>query len=202
MYRRTFWVEVLNAFLDEFTPNILVINTGSWYKGDGEFLNGVKRRYGAITKWKQKCRLLHMDCQLIWRTTLPGHTNCQHFDQPATSVEQMTNYISNRSHYNTEKQWGFHWQDFAHQTELITKSLQEKLEFDVDILPAYDLAILRPDAHRYTQDGQYECLHFCALSGVANALTEVLMQLMRLRQQQQQQAVANNATIDSKFLWL
>lgn len=43
IYRRTFWLEALSEFLQDYTPNVLVINTGAWYNPDKKFLNYVER---------------------------------------------------------------------------------------------------------------------------------------------------------------
>ena len=182
MFCRTFWLEILNSVLQNNEIDILILNTGAWYNPDADFLNKVERRYGAIQDWKGKCNDKKRNCQLIWRTTLPGHPQCERFEKPATSALKMELHILNQSLYQRGQE-KFHWWDFSRQTRLLIESLKKQFGDEIDFLPAYDMALLRPDAHkiRFSPKGVPDCLHFCALSGVGSAMTDAFFHLMKSR---------------------
>ena len=185
IYRRTFWMEVLHGFMIEVnhTPDVLVLNTGSWYVPN--VVGRVERRYGAIKGWQEKCREQGRDCHVVWRTTAPGHPRCAEYNQPSTSVEEMEDLVANLTLYPLKDGTpDFHWWEFKQQNVLMLESLN-KSGLGFDVIPAYDVHLLRPDSHqKWTPNGERDCLHHCLLYGPVEVVNEFLLQLLRIRQRE------------------
>lgn len=193
LHRRSFFLErmLMAHMLDAVTPDVMVLNRGSWYANDVALLRGIGRISPILQAYQSKCRSeKHSDCHLIWRTTVPGHPGCMHFTKPATSVAAMEAHIANLSLYSKFGQGKFHWWDFAHQNSLAVERLREKLSVDnsssaeLDVMPAYEINILRPDLHTLSnRTDETDCLHNCALAGKTTVYNQLLLHLMRLRKQ-------------------
>lgn len=179
MFRRTHFLEIVSDFLNNATPDILLLNTGQWYTN--KVVKLIERRYDTIKEWQAKCKILGKDCQLIWRTTVPGHPFCTKYTEPAISVEKMEQLVANISWYPIRKgEPQYHWWDFKHQNQLVMNSLDQS-ELGFDVLPSYDFLILRPDVHRkLTPEGTPDCAHACLLEGSVSLVNQLFLQLIRL----------------------
>jgi hypothetical protein len=191
VFRKGFYLEVVNKFLNDFTPNILVLNTGAWYRPDKTLRRQFSRRLGAIKNWYNKCQNQQLDyCLFVWRTTVPGHPQCDNFTKPATSVTEIENMVANLSLYTNKGRTegrgpgagGYHWWDFKHQNAIALKMMNESLTIPYEILPAYDINILRPDEHKaWNKFRNADCMHSCPGSSKLTVLNQILFQLMKIR---------------------
>lgn len=185
LYRRTFFLEprMLADVLSIITPDIMVLNRGSWFSVDGKLLKSMKRLGPVLQTYQETCRNASLDCQLIWRTTVPGHPDCRQFTEPATSIAAMEAHIANLSLYSRYGRGKFHWWDFSRQNSLVVDLLQEWVSVD-NIMPAYDINILRPDQHTMeNRSNEIDCLHNCGVSGKVTVYNQLLLQMMKLRKQ-------------------
>jgi hypothetical protein len=166
-FRRSNWLREFETTLHEVEPDILIMNRGSWYSTDEKLVGRIEQSIGLLESWK---RPLH----LIWRTTVPGHPECNRFHEPATNLQLMEHHVTNMSLY-TEQMLRWHWYDFQHQNRLVVESFSES-SLDWDLLDAYSLNVLRPDEHL---DG--DCLHNCQPGSKTLVLNRILLHLMKLR---------------------
>jgi hypothetical protein len=106
----------------------------------------------------------------------------------------MEAHIANISLYSKFGRGKFHWWDFAHQNSLAVETLREKLVDNssigsgdamvMDVMPAYEINILRPDQHTLSnRTDEIDCLHNCALAGKTTVYNQLLLHLMKLRKQ-------------------
>jgi hypothetical protein len=109
-------------------------------------------------------------------------------------VAVMEAHIANISLYSKFGRGKFHWWDFAHQNSLAVETLREKLVDNssigsgdamvMDVMPAYEINILRPDQHTLSHRiDEIDCLHNCALAGKTTVYNQLLLHLMKLRKQ-------------------
>jgi len=97
-------------------------------------------------------------------------------------MAEMEALVANVSLYSDRGREEFHWWEFAKQNGMAVQLLHEhNLTFDV--IPAYEINMLRPDGHtqRY-RFKELDCLHNCALSGKVTVYNQILLQLLKLRQ--------------------
>ena len=157
-------MEVLNDFMMEVkhAPDVLVLNTWVWYKPN--LVRNVERRYGAIKGWQEKCRKQGRYCHIIWRTTAPGYPRCTDYNQPSTTVEEMEDLVANLTWYPLKGGKRGHWWKFKEQNLLMMESLN-KSGLGFEVIPSYDVHILRPDSHKslVPPQGEIDCLHHCLL---------------------------------------
>jgi hypothetical protein len=171
-------------------PDVIVMNFGAHYVEDTKFSSKIRQMMDEVQQWQAECRLKgKANCLFIWRTTVPGHPNCRDFKEPATSIEDMEALVANRSLYNSlgKNAANFNWWLFKHQNELAMKLIQEAASsspFPIlyDFMPAYEINILRPDAHHARKKkGTLDCLHSCEPGSKATVYNQILLHLFRLR---------------------
>jgi hypothetical protein len=114
-------------------------------------------------------------CQLIWRTTVPGHPKCKSFIEPSKSLAEIEGGMGRKS-FTVPPKKNYWWSEFKHQNILALLALSHSLDYD--ILPAYEINLLRPDDHKKRDD----CLHSC-VPGKAAVYNQALLHLMLLHQQ-------------------
>jgi hypothetical protein len=165
---------VTQAIFDEGTfPHVIVMNRGAHYKNDSLLLDGVRQVTQEIQAWQEECRQRNVACHFFWRTSVPGHPQCNHtatsFSEPVNDLAEMEAFIADRSLYNN-RTLGYHWFDYQHQNLLVEDLLKQELGQEnqsgakndnhkaLQILDAYYLNVLRPDEHRAHQG---DCLHNC-----------------------------------------
>ena len=163
--------KVANALKEN--PRIAVFNRGAHYTDDDELMNGIQQIITLAHEWQERCREENRQCLLIWRTSVPGHSDCRAYTTPINNLELMEQRLQMGLEMGRfSKQWG--WTKFNHQNELIINALNESgLIFDV--LDAYAINMLRPDSHT-------DCLHSC-LGSKQDVYSQAILHLMRLRQQ-------------------
>lgn len=174
-------------FLNETRPDIMVFNRGAHWPGlDKELMNGYPQKPGEsgmvnlikdLHRYQGQCRKEGRDCLSIWRTSPPGHPWCQNFTHPATSLKQMEDYIAYDPMTYLDHMKKFMWWEFKTLNKVILEEFQKSHEpkFQFDIIPGYEVNILRPDGHVSADD----CLHNCD-PGVADVYNTLLLHLMRL----------------------
>ncbi|KAG7341630.1 GDSL/SGNH-like acyl-esterase family protein [Nitzschia inconspicua] len=164
---------VSQAIFNEGTfPHVIVMNRGAHYKNDTVLLTDLREIIREIQAWQEECSLRSIKCHFFWRTSVPGHPQCNHsatsFSAPVNDIEKMEAMIADLSLYNN-RTLEYHWFDYQHQNLLVEELLQHELlppkpdtiisnENVLQILDAYYLNVLRPDEHRAHQG---DCLHNC-----------------------------------------
>jgi hypothetical protein len=146
--KRDFFLHNVGNIIDEFNPDVLVLNRGAHYTPNDKLADDLHRIIiPSLVDWQTQCKLQHRNCMFIWRTSVPGHPNCTQYTQPATSVEAMEAVIEEHGAV-------FKWNAFKEQNELIMSILAES-NLTYEIMDGYNVNILRPDAHKNKGD----CLH-------------------------------------------
>lgn len=136
--------------IDEDFPFIIVFNRGAHYVNNTIFIDDMLSIINVIETWQNKCiQYFNITCYLFYRTTVPGHVNCSNFTNPYNNYNDIKDYTENIQNYNVNTT-EYHWYDFHSQNEIVI-DLFSKSTINYYILDAYDIAILRPDKHRYYQ---------------------------------------------------
>ena len=103
--RRDFYLDTVQSMVDEYSPDVLVLNRGAHYKPDEELIAHLENTvFPQLHKWQSKCRANNKDCYLIWRTTVPGHPNCTSYTQPSTSIAEMEELVKSSAESNPDFQ--------------------------------------------------------------------------------------------------
>lgn len=155
--KRDIHLNFLNEIVRDHFPDVLVLNRGAHYVSNDKLLAHLNTIIlPQLIVWQSRCVLEKKDCLLIWRTTVPGHPNCDQFMVPSTSVEEMEQYIA----INAKDE--HHWGDFSVQNELMLTAFQNNesllANISYEVMDAYHVNILRPDVHATS-----DCLHTCLL---------------------------------------
>ena len=94
--KRDFYLKSVQDIVDEFFPDVLVLNRGAHYVPDDELLDHIVQNvFPILWNWQQTCMMRNKTCHLIWRTSVPGHPNCTQYLKPSTSLPEMENLVSN-----------------------------------------------------------------------------------------------------------
>lgn len=95
-----------------------------------------------------------IDNQLvIWRTTVPGHPDCENKSTPTT--------FETRVPFSTESAKNYKWNVMPKQNELMMEVLSNH-SLKYHVLDAFSMAIDRQDRHHGRRaDGKVDCLHYC-----------------------------------------
>lgn len=178
VFRRDDILSNITGAINDAFPEVLVFNRGAHYVNDSRLISGIQTNIEEVKNWKSRCKAMGIRCHAFWRTSVPGHPNCDriNFSEPVNNLEAMEAWISNRSNYNN-RTIKYHWYDYQHQNELVLSLLQQELKDDFDVLDAYYLNILRPDEHRAHQG---DCLHSC-YPGKMDVYNRLLLHFLYMR---------------------
>jgi len=190
---------VSHAIFNQKTfPQVIVMNRGAHYQNDTMLMTGMQKVVRELEKWKSQCDLFNITCHLLWRTSVPGHPNCEesNFQGPVNDIHAMEALISDRSNYNN-RTMKYHWFDYQHQNEIVVDMLTKQKDFVhgtsspffLEILDAYYLNVLRPDEHRAHQG---DCLHNC-YPGKMDVYSQLLLHFLKTQRSQ--------SDIDSMIAW-
>ena len=157
--KRDFYLHSVQDITNEFFPDVLILNRGAHYTSDEELLQDLNTTtFRHVQDWQTRCQQQqqqqlmddnHKKCLFIWRTTTPGHPDCQNFTQPSTSVAQMEYLVQSHSLSR-----GNHWDQFFGQNKLVLETLKQHANLSYEIMDGYYVNILRPDLHK-----RGDCLH-------------------------------------------
>jgi hypothetical protein len=153
-------------------PNVLIANRGAHYTNDNQFEKETKQVIPHLLTWQQECGSA---CAFVYRTTVPGHPNCQEFGLPRNDTLEMEKLIANTSLYNEKQLEKWHWPDFKRQNELAQRLFTEA-SIDYKVIDGYDINILRPDEHRGGKTNS-DCLHGC-FPGKVDTYSALLLHLL------------------------
>jgi hypothetical protein len=182
-------------------PQVIVMNRGAHYQNDTMLMTGMKKVVEELQNWKLQCETFNITCHLLWRTSVPGHPNCEKrdFRGPVNDLHAMEAMISDRSNYNN-RTIKYQWYNYQHQNEMVVDMLttnpsflqQDKgtsPPFFLEIIDAYYLNILRPDEHRAHQE---DCLHSC-YPGPPDVYSQLLLHFLQIQR--------GRTDIDSLIAW-
>lgn len=185
IYRNDPYLKFLNASIQEDFPLVIVLNRGAHYVPDRELRNSFQQTILHLQAWQDTCQKSDLPCILFWRTTVPGHVDCQSFSQPVNDLEAMEKYVANHP-------TPYQWHQFQQQNQLVLQELSaSRLQYV--ILDAYYLNILRPDGHRMQKDIQHQngtreiiddCLHNC-FPGSMDIYSQLLLHYLRIYRSEQ-----------------
>lgn len=145
-------------------PDILIINRGAHYVEDEQLRSEFYATLNTVSKWQTECQRRSHDCRFIFRTSPPGHSGCgENFTKPFESLEEMEAHVSNPL-TETERERGFHWDEFGNQNELMLDLIRKHLSdlgriSSYSVMDAYHTLGLRIDLHRAAVNN--DCLHSC-----------------------------------------
>ena len=157
--------------LQDHFPNVVVLNRGAHYVSDEDLLQAINGIIRCIAVWQARCAETNKRCLLVWRTTVPGHPGCKSAQQPTNDRQAMERLID-----VDPRSIEWKWPLFQHQNELVENALT-KSNIDYEMLDAYDINILRPDAHRV---GFNDCLHNC-LNSKLDVYSQILLHILQRR---------------------
>ena len=215
VFRTDYFLQNITQEVEMSMPSVIVLNRGAHYTTDKELLDTLQQyTLPALQQWDDKCRRANMKCLLIWRTTVPGHPQCETFTQPAASIADMEAWIRNTSIDTEEgsyRRGEYHWQDFQHQNELVTTKLfmhspsntykvvgeshldnvDDAYESWPSLLPYIDIEIMdsyRPNILRpdHHRSHMGDCLHSCSPGGGSDLNSHWLYHILLLWSQRQQ----------------
>ena len=182
-------------------PQVIVMNRGAHYQNDTMLMTGMKKVVEELKNWKLQCEIFNITCHLLWRTTVPGHPNCEKrdFRGPVNDLYAMETMINDRSNYNN-RTIKYNWYNYQHQNEMVVDMLTKNPSFlqqgegtsppfFLEIIDAYYLNILRPDEHRAHQG---DCLHNC-YPGKQDVYSQLLLHFLRIQR--------GRKDIDSMIAW-
>jgi hypothetical protein len=162
--------KVVQWHLTQDVPAYAVINRGAHYIKDNDLMRSINEAIGHVQNWQRRCKHENKACQLIWRTTVPGHPGCRgRFEKPVNNLIMMENLVASQPEH--------HWEKFQHQNELIIQALKES-QVNFSILDAYHINILRPDGHVVGGE-KNDCLHSCMGSKI-DVYSQILMHLIKV----------------------
>ena len=120
--------------------DVIVANRGAHYTHDQTFLFGVRAALRFL-------RRLHPNKLIIWRSTPPGHKDCDSYDRPLQDSRGQTSLPHN---------WGW----FLHQNSIVKPQVERVggVYMDLDTI-----TMARADGHLgYSwEKHRRDCLHFC-----------------------------------------
>lgn len=184
--------EFVRDSIEKDFPTVLILNRGAHYVNDTVLIEEISSLLPVLSEWQDTCGQLEQKCHLFWRTSAPGHPNCEKYKEPVNNMPIMETYIENKANYN-ETTWKFHWQDFQHQNKLVLKLLRDYSDIhglQYEVIDAYGLNVLRPDSHRGHQD---DCLHNC-YPGIMDVYNQLLLHLLKM-----QRSVADSDKIIQRY---
>ncbi len=148
--KRDFYLNHVEEIINQYSPDVLVLNRGAHYVPNDELLNHmVNKVFPQLNQWQQKmCTEKERDCLLIWRTTVPGHPDCAQYNEPSNSVAEMEELVN--SYTNS----GYNWEKFKIQNQLVLEAFAHT-NLTYEVMDSYFINILRPDMHPSSAD----CLH-------------------------------------------
>ena len=110
----------------------------------------------ALEEHERNLTKLGLPSLVLFRTTVPGHPQCERYSIPVNNITLMEAVIANKSLYPGNNYWKFKWWKFKAQNKIMTKLVDESRLQNYHIMDAYDINIRRPDHHRPP-----DCLHNC-----------------------------------------
>ena len=167
-----------------------MINRGAHYQNDTILMSRMQKVVEELSDWKSQCEIFNITCHLLWRTSVPGHPNCQEnrFTKPVNDINTMEALINDRSNYNN-RTIKYHWFDYQHQNEMVVDMLTKQPYFSqeistppffFEIMDAYYLNVLRPDEHRSHQG---DCLHNC-YPGKMDVYSQLMLHFLKRQRKQ------------------
>ena len=134
---------------------IVIMNRGSHYVNDTSALSKLRILLPVFSEYVE----LH-DILLIYRNSVPGHSNCDKYKAPIKDIIPKS-----------QNTW-YNWDKFDHQNRIFETGFQS---IHALILDAYSPTIFRPDWHT----GWGDCLHYC-IPGPIDTWLIYFYNLMRL----------------------
>eukprot|EP00979_Chaetoceros_neogracilis_P007114 scaffold1486_cov208-Chaetoceros_neogracile.AAC.5 len=84
--QRDFLLTKVGHVIQTHSPDVIILNRGAHYTTD-DALQQHFNHTRQLETWQAECiDKSSKQCLLIWRTTVPGHPNCDQFTQPAESI--------------------------------------------------------------------------------------------------------------------
>ena len=180
VFRNDPYLKHVNESIQNDFPLILVLNRGAHYVPDDVLLQDLRTiTIPHLDQWQQTCYRMGVTCHLFWRTTVPGHVDCQTFSQPVNDLAYMERHVANLTLY-TPLQLTYNWHHFRRQNELALQELQRST-LQYQVLDAYHLNLLRPDGHRIRDE---DCLHSC-YPGKMDVYNTLLLHFLRMERSEQ-----------------
>ena len=172
IYRRSDYLEFVPTVLEAHKPNILILNRGAHYVRDRRLMSELDNTIKVLQDWQRNCTHQSQTCWLFFRTTVPGHPQCnsKNYTMPSNDIQEMEALIANRSKYAPGKEQKFHWWDMKHQNQLMLDAFS-KSGLTYQVIDAYDINILRPNQHT-------DCLHSC-YPGKMDAYSQLLLHFLK-----------------------
>ena len=167
IYQRTDQLEYVPQVIREDMPQILILNKGSHPVDNDVYEAGWNQTISILEDYERNLTRSGIPNLFLFRTTVPGHPQCETYAAPVNDIAQIEAVIANKSSYQTDMM-KFKWWQFKDQNKIMEGLLEASTLQNYHVMDAYDLNIRRPDRHRPP-----DCLHNCF-----PGKTEVYHQLM------------------------
>ena len=168
IYQRSDQLEYVPQVIREENPQILILNKGSHPVSDDIYMAGWNQTISILEDHERNLTSLGIPNLFFFRTTVPGHPQCETYTAPVNNITEIEAVIANKSLYQGNMM-KFKWWQFKAQNKIMEDLLAQSTLQNYHVMDAYDINIRRPDHHRPPAD----CLHNCF-----PGKTEVYHQLM------------------------
>jgi hypothetical protein len=180
-------LEGAQHMIDQYQPDILVVNRGAWYDPDDVFFPQLQQVLPLFRKWLEQ----NDDRVFIWRTTAPGIPQCETFPVPYLYFENNSSFLLTRMEQHVEslpwymadeKRKEFYWWNFRAQNALVEDTLQQVLgpSQQLEFLDTYHWYIQQPGLRIGAVSTDGDCLHHC-LPGIPDESSRLLLHLLQRR---------------------
>jgi hypothetical protein len=119
--------------LNETFPTTLILNTGAHYgpkllrsivERHNIFSSNMDKTLKHVKTWQLHCREQNLRCPFFWRTTAPGHWECDNFTEPMNNITCMEAHIAANSKSELTFDRYFGWELFQDFNEMTMTKLQ------------------------------------------------------------------------------
>lgn len=172
-------------------PQVIVLNRGAHYQNDTMLMEGITKVIDELKIWHSKCSEYGIKCHLFWRTSVPGHPQCQdrNYTEPVNDLHSIESLIGDLSNYDN-RTVSYRWYEYQHQNELVISRLTQAFgPSEIEIIDGYYLNVRRPDEHRAHQG---DCLHSC-YPGKMDVYSQLLLHYLKVQR--------NKDDIDALIAW-
>lgn len=100
IYLRDDYLTQVARVIKTTSPNVLILNRGAHFTADVALETDLRNLTADLIEWQNACEASQRPCQLLVRTTVPGHPQCWNFTEPVNSVREMEAQVADLSKYN------------------------------------------------------------------------------------------------------
>lgn len=104
IYRRSDQLEYVPHVIREEMPQMIILNKGSHFVTNEIYEAGWKETINTLEEHERNLTELGLKSLFLFRTTVPGHPQCEIYTEPVNNITQMEAVIANKSSYQPHMQ--------------------------------------------------------------------------------------------------